>query len=68
MKNGLGGGAIVKSQNSQTFTTKKRSLFLVLKTQSTRAALLEEVDIDKELGCEGRCAEQNLKTSRQFIQ
>lgn len=50
---GLEGGEIVKSAK---FTDvhykkkKKRSLFPVLKTQSNRAAVLEEVDIAKELG------------------
>lgn len=49
MKKGLESGEI-DEQNSQMFTTKKRSLFPVLETQSNRAAVLEEPGITKELG------------------
>lgn len=49
---GLEGGEIVKSAKFTDvhYKKKKKSLFPVLKTQSNRAAVLEEVDIAKELG------------------
>lgn len=40
----------------------------IFKTQQSRAALLEVVDIAKEPEWEEGSAEHNLKTARQFVQ